>query len=308
MSASLSDMPDDKIEIPDAKAGPLAWTQWLIALIADTFKGAETPREDPRENGPADPDSDVALEHAIADAVIVEAPAVKLYPVVDVTKVASLVRYPDRKHKTTGKVIRVGAVKRTKYAPVDLSKRRILIGLHQTGVNRSEANVRAAKITAHRVIGPTGVRYRVHPITVRLDAINRFNRDPWQTVNIEISGNFERVDGKGNWYKPDILGRGRMSEAQVLACRQEIAAIVDEVEALGFEVEGIVPHCVAGQEDGKPNRHACPGSRAWSECGEWAAQEFGLAVPAPGWSIGGVPIDPDWHGRYFDVHGRTLAA
>jgi hypothetical protein len=211
------------------------------------------------------------------------------------------VRYRDRKN-AAGQVIRRGAVKRTKYPPVDLRKRRVLIGLHQTGVNRTEGRVAAPKITAHRVIGPSGVRYRVHPLTTQLDAIDRLNRAPWQTINIEVSGNFERIDGKGNWYKPELLGRGRASAEQIESARQDVAAIIAEVTELGGRVEAIVPHCVSGADDrGIPNRHACPGSWVWSQVGEWAAMRYGLAVPGPGVTFGGVPIDDRWHGEFWDA-------
>ncbi len=221
------------------------------------------------------------------------------FEVVDLEAKAASARYgPD------------GPVKRTRHAPVDLSGRRVVVGLHQAGVERTEARWRqsAHRVTCHRAVGPTGVRYRVHPLATRLTATNRFDRRPWHCIAIEMLGNFERIDGTGSWYKPDRFGYGRASEAQLEAAFFEVKALCDEVAELGGVVEGIVPHIIAGRDRrGRPNRQACPGSRQWAEVGERAGAELGLAVPADGFALGGEPVPSAWHGRYWGRCGRFLA-
>ncbi len=226
-------------------------------------------------------------------------PLVDTFEVVDVEARAANVSY------------RNGRNKRGRYPLVDLSNRRVLIGLHQVGVVRSEARWRQTmhKVTAHRGIGPTAVRYRIHPLRVRLVATNRLDRDPWACIAIEFAGNFEGIDGSGRFYKPERFGASRASEAQVNAGRVEVGCIVEEVEQLGGRVEGIVPHIIAGRDKyGRPNRHICPGSRVWSEVGEWAGAQFGLAVPGPGFRLGGLEIPAGWHGPHWEAARENLLA
>ncbi len=208
------------------------------------------------------------------------------YPVVDMEDKAAKTRY---RHNNK--------IKRTRWRPVDLSKRRVAIGLHQMGVERKDSSNRWHYTTCHRLITPAGRRLRVHPLPTRLVCTNAFDRAPWHCIGIEIAGNFERNDGDGRWYKPDKFGRGRMGAAQIEACRQEVRSICREVRDLGGYVEAIVPHRIAGRDKrGKPNRYGCPGSRAWSQVGEWAGANLHLSVPGDGFSLGGVPIDERWHG------------
>jgi hypothetical protein len=217
------------------------------------------------------------------------------YPVVDLEAKAALAAYAN------------GVNKRRKYSPVDLTRRRVVIVLHQMGVERSPLSSRWPLVTAHRVIGPDGTRMRLHPLRTRLVAANRVDRAPWHAISIEIAGNFEGTDGAGDWYKPQIYGRGRMGVAQVLACRQELTEIiVNEVPELGGKVEAIIPHRVTGQSKGKPNRPICPGSRAWSQVGEWTGAFHGIAVPGPSFKLGGLPVLSSWHGPFFDNCLRFL--
>jgi len=217
--------------------------------------------------------------------------AIASFEVVNLEDRAAVVRYG-----------RNGKNKRTRYAPADLSKRRVVIALHQPGVERTEARWRqtAHRVTAQRFIGPTGVRYMLHPLTTQLIATNRFNRSPWHCINFEVAGNFEGVDGSGRWWNPERMGKGRASEAQLAATRAEIRSVIDEVRMLGGEVEAIVPHIIAGRNSaGRPNRQICPGSRVWSEAGEWAGAELGLKVPAAGFRLGGLPVPESWHGPHW---------
>lgn len=199
--------------------------------------------------------------------------------------------------------------KRDRWPPVDLSARRVVIVLHQTGVQRSAARWRETmhRVTCHRGIGPDGARYRVHPLNTRLVAANRLDRAPFHAISIEIAGNFEGIDGSGKWWAPDRMGRGRASPAQIAGARQAVRDICREVSQAGGRVEAIAPHRIAGRDaNGWPNRTLCPGSRVWSEVGEWASAVLGLGVPGPGVCLGGAPIPREWHGPYRHQGRFTL--
>lgn len=216
----------------------------------------------------------------------------ELTPVVDVTERAATARY------------RNGKIKRTRFRRVNLRKRKVLIGLHQAGAKRGEKTTakKAHKYTCHWLIGPTGVRYRVHPLDVRLVAANRMDRSPYHTINIEVGGNFAGTAGNDNtFWRPDIMGRSYLLPPQLQGIRDCLMDICDEVEteysAVG--VVGVFPHRVAGRDgDGRPNRPLCCGSEIWSEAGEWIAWRRRLQVPAPGADFGGTAIPEKWHGPF----------
>lgn len=263
--------------------GPMALTQFLVAQLM-AARGDAAPDWDDDDTEGADVDEQARAEGD--RAVVVPTPG-KIYPVQDLMTKAATARYAD------------GRVKRTAYPRVDLSKRRVLIWLHQVGAERADSNARWHLTTAHSAIKPSGTRCRLHPVNVRLVCQNRGDRSPWAGVGIEIGGNFEGVDGTGNWYRPDKFGRGRMSDAQVDATRQEVVAVIQAVADLGGVVEGIAPHIIAGRDKaGRPNRQLCPGSRAWSQVGEWAGAELGLKIPGPKFHLGGMPIPPSWYGPH----------
>jgi len=251
------------------------------------------------EPGEAESPDDLAAceaERCATEEVIAD------FEVVDLEGRAAKARY-------RGKNGKPGKLKRTRYPRVSLAKRRVVVSLHQPGVERTEARWRqtADRVTSHRFIGPTGVRYRQHPLETRLVATNRLDRAPWHAIAIEVAGNFERLDGTGTWWNPDRFGRGRATDAQIEATRVEIASLCEEVSELGGEVEAIVPHIIAGRDrNGRPNRQACCGSRVWSEAGEWAGAVLGLSVPAPGFALGGLPVPDAWHGPYWGRCDRFL--
>lgn len=220
------------------------------------------------------------------------------YPVVDFREKAAEATYSNGRNKLT------------RYRRNDLSKLRVILALHQTGFERSERRLMqsAWRITASRVIGPTGQRYRNFPLDVRLISTNRLDRAPWACIPLEFVGNFERIDGTGTWWAPDRFGRGRATEDQIMGGRAEILAIDRALDAIGVDLWGIAPHIVAGRDKrGNPNRHACCASRLWSEVGEWAGAMLGLRIPGPGWSCGGLPIPPEWYGPYHDQCTRFFA-
>lgn len=192
-----------------------------------------------------------------------------------------------------------GKRKRDRYPRVDLRRRRIVIVLHQTGVERASSSSRWHLVTAHRTIKPNGTICRLHPIVTRLVAANRVDRPPYHALSIEVGGNFEGIDGSGRWSSPETMGRGRSSDWQIRATRQCVLDLIDEVHVAGGTVEAIIPHRITGRnEHGVPNRQICCGSRVWSEGGEWCADRYGLAVPAPGFALGGLAIPEQWHGRF----------
>lgn len=204
-----------------------------------------------------------------------------------------------------------GQVKRTRFRRVRLARRRVLISLHQTGVERTSERWRrsAHRVTCHRFVGPLGTRYRVHPLGVRLVATNRLDRSPYHCIAIELGGNFERIDGTGSWYRPERFGFGRATDAQLDAAFEEVRQVCAEVSDAGGVVEGVVPHIIAGRDRrGRPNRQACPGSRQWSEVGERAGAELGLAVPGEDFAVGGLAVPEAWHGPFWPHCSRFLAA
>lgn len=216
-------------------------------------------------------------------------------PVVDLEQVCATVRYERGSLK--------GKVKRTLYPRVRLAARRVVVMVHQSGVERPEyaqdgksPHPRRKHMTGHRAIGPQGVRYRLHPLDVRLVAGNRMDRDPWHALHIELVGNFEGVDGSRRWAFGATNGRGRASDAQLHALQAEIASLVDEVPrvAAGARVVAVVPHRITGRDKhGKPNREIDPGSRGW-RAAEQVAAALRLETPAPGFALGGLPIPDEW--------------
>lgn len=266
---------------------PAALLDLLVSWWRTTDAGDDWTEPDVDEScGPGDVEG-CERDRKAGDELVARSPVV-VYPVRDLQEQARLAKYDD------------GRFKRTAYAPVDLRGRTVVIGLHQTGAERPESSKRWHLTTAHKVIGPSGVIYKLHPLRTRLVAINRLDRAPYHAISIETGGNFEGTDGLGDWYMPGKLGRGRASEAQLGAIVQACGSICDEVLALGGKVVAIVPHRISGRDKrGKPNRPLCPGSRVWSEAGERFASERGLQIPADGFALGGTPIPKGWHGRYF---------
>lgn len=194
-----------------------------------------------------------------------------------------------------------GRPKRTAMGVADLSARRVFVTLHQTGEETDEAYPSYPNTTSHCVITPRGRALWLHPLDTVLMQTNRLNRSPYHQIGIEVAGCFEALDGSGRWPPSILRGRGRASERQILATRLLIQTLVEKlVPESGGRVEAIVPHVVAGRDEhGRPNRHACPGSRLWSEVGEWSGANLGIAVPGTTYAIGGAPVPDTWHGSWW---------
>jgi hypothetical protein len=262
-----------------------AWSRIAATLWPTDFGPDWSPEiPEPGDHEAARRDREAA---AIVEAQPWARPA--LYPVVDVEAQAAGAVYAD------------GRNKRRAYKAVDLSKRRVVVGLHQAGVERGEARWAKTvhRVTCHRAVGPTGTRYRVHPLATRLVCTNRFDRSPWHCLGIEQLGNMEGDEGRGNWYRPEVFGRGTFSDAECEALRQEVVGLCIEVEDLGAKVEGVVWHRVAGRNKAGPNRPICPGSAIVSQVAVWAACELGLRIPAPAQTWGGLPTPLSWYGERF---------
>lgn len=202
-----------------------------------------------------------------------------------------------------------GKLKRTLFPLRDLRKLRVVLMVHQTGFEAPSRSSVWRKVTAHDVVKPDATLCRLHDPAVRLVAGNRIDRAPWGGVHLEVGGNLERIDGDGSWWSPETAGRGRASDGQIAAARRWVVRTVGELGAFGIVVEGIAPHVVTGRDSrGRPNRGACPGSRLHAEVVEWAGAELELAVPGPGFALGGSPVDPAWHGEHWSRCRRFLAA
>lgn len=226
------------------------------------------------------------------------------YPVVDFRERASNeARYVSSKPGVQGRL------KLSRYPTVDLARRKVVLVVHQAGVERTEArwHQTAWRVTGHHCIGPTGVRYRNFDHNVRLIASNRLDRSPYHAIAFETLGNFEGVAGTGNWYKPDRFGRGVLGEVQANALYVALHATIAELRAIGIEVYMIAPHIVSGVDRrGRPNRPLCCSSAVWAVA-ERVAAETRIPIPGPEVKFGGDPIPEDWHSEH---HGacRLIAA
>ena len=193
-----------------------------------------------------------------------------------------------------------GKSKRYRYPPVDLAAREVIVVVHQAGFEVGEGWP-WWKLSAHTTITPKARRARLHPYSIRLVAANRLDRAPYHAISIEVAGNFEGLDGSGNWWGGPRQGRGRASDAQIRAVRAEMLAIERTARAQGWEVFAVAPHRISGRNrKGQPDRPICCGSRLHAETVEWAGAELGWRVPADGFAVGGMPVDPRWHGPYWD--------
>lgn len=235
-----------------------------------------------------------ALDRLVVEPIEIPAWGPK---VVDLTDRAASSKYAD------------GRVKRTAFPRVVLAKRRVVVGLHQMGVEVPVSWPSWHKVTAHYVVLPDGSIVENHPIDVRLICTNRFDRAPWHCIGIEFAVNAEGVDGSGRWAGPAKNGRGRVSDRQVTAGRWLVGEIAASLRARGHDLEAVVPHRVAGRSrKGVPNRQICPGSRIWGEVGEWSAVEHSLAIPGPDFKLGGLTIPPEWRSPHYENVTRFLAA
>lgn len=163
------------------------------------------------------------------------------------------------------------------------------IVLHQTGCMLSSRVRRWHAVAAHFGIPKTRdpkIIY-MNPMTTIMWHANSFNK---RTVGIEISGNFEGVDGKPRTCWKGGGGPHRSTDAQLEAARRCVKWICEEVARHGGEVRHIYAHRQASR-----TRRADPGSRVWIEAGLWSKAELGLDDGGPGYTEGsGLPIPREW--------------
>lgn len=263
---------------------PMDLLSQLLAALGRAPDGDE-PREPP--DGPPDQHEQREAAQVAALTPPVLHPG-EYRPVINLRDAAAKATYAD------------GRNKRKAYPPVDLHARRVVAMVHQAGFTWKATNPGHAKITGHGAIRVDAAILDLHPPTTRLVAGNRIDRDPWHGVHLEVVTNAEGLDGSGNWYRPDVFGRGRASDAQIDSARQWLATLQSTLAREGVELYGVLPHIVTGRDKrGKPNRTIDPGSRLHSEVVEWAGAELGLRVPRDGWALGGAPVPLTWHGRYW---------
>ena len=184
-----------------------------------------------------------------------------------------------------------------------------LVTAHQTGVERRDDSTRFYRVSAHYVITRSGWLIINFDHDVRLASSNALDRSPYQAVNIEVSGNFEGLDGSGRWWRPDLVGKGRATPAQL----KTLCWLLDKI-AREEPIEMVAPHRVSGRKWDKkrrkwiPNRQICPGSRVW-QCAEGWAMRNGILVPDGDDTMGGLPIEEAWRTQaWLDQYGGTLAA
>ena len=284
----------------------ITWLQNLLASMDDWQPDGEGSVEADGEadRSPAPEGVETKLEPAPGDGSTTEAKPVFTPPVINLEEKAKGVRYRIRKN---GRMVMEGKVKRTKYRKRKLRDVKTAV-VHQVGAERKASSSRWIYITANSVIRTDGARLRLFPLWCRLICSNGFDRRPHHAVGIEVGGNFEGEDGRGNWYEPKKFGRGRASLHQLIGLAFELAGIHAELQEAGGGLELIAPHRVSGQRKGKPNRPLCPGSRLW-QAAEHVAWRLGVPVPAGGWKLGGTPIPVSWRTRrWLEANGYDVEA
>lgn len=174
------------------------------------------------------------------------------------------------------------------------------------------------KINAHICIDTNGKILLLHPLWAYLWTANGFNPE---CLSIEIMGNFEGVEGAGNWYKPEKFGYGHPKAIQIKRCRQLTYWLLHPEMGLGDTTvpKPLLEWRVAVRRLGRnplkfvhahrqsgyssttkqANRLLDPGSKVWSEVGVWAQEEHGLSDGGPGYHLqhaAPIPI-PEWDAR-----------
>ena len=161
------------------------------------------------------------------------------------------------------------------------------IVLHQTAVLLGPKVERWYDVAAHVGIPTNGKIIQINPLEQLIWHANSLND---RTVGIEISGNFEGIDGNPKTYWKPGGGPQRATAAQLQAARDAVQWICDEIAARGGAVRYIFAHRQASEE-----RRADPGSRVWEHVGLWGQSQLGLSDGGPGYKVGtGAPIPRDW--------------
>jgi len=193
----------------------------------------------------------------------------------------------------------------------------VRICLHQTAFTwKPYRELKAAnkwsshhKINAHLCFDTDGSILLIHNFMYYLWTANSYN--PSVLGSWEIMGNFEGIQGTGNWYKPDKFGRGRPTRLQLLRVRQMLFWILNPEEGpsddampialrewrraardLGYNpVKWINAH-----RQSTDDRELDCGSECWYHVGRWAVEALsGLSLgPVAG---KGLELPAEWEER-----------
>lgn len=252
-------------------------------------KAPEPPEDPPEDEGDDEIDRDDDECEADAECCAVEVEPPQVIEVLDWTKRAAKTIYNKTKR-----------VKRTRYPKVNLSRRRVFVVVHQTAFEWRADNPYWHKVTAHYVILPDARVVQLHPHWCKLIASNMADVRPAMSINIEIAGNFEAIDGSGKFFKPEKFGRGRATDAQLAALRLLIPEIKRRAKVEKWEIAGVIPHISA-----HAGKTQCPGSRVWAVA-EKTAIDLGLPIPGRKliWTKRGGYIPDAWRSSDFLRLGR----
>jgi N-acetyl-anhydromuramyl-L-alanine amidase AmpD len=169
------------------------------------------------------------------------------------------------------------------------------IVLHQTAVLLGPNPTRWHDIAAHVGIPQDGAVILINPLDQLIWHANALNKS---TVGIEISGNFEGVDGDASTYWKPGGGPHRATDEQIAAARSVVGWICREIAAQGGSVRYLFAHRQASSD-----RRADPGSRVWQEVALWCQQQYALSDGGPGHAVGsGYPIPREWDSRRTETY------
>jgi hypothetical protein len=168
------------------------------------------------------------------------------------------------------------------------------IVLHQTAILLGPKPERWYTLAAHIGIPQDGRVILVNPPTQVIWHANSFNKS---SVGIEISGNFEGVEGDPTTLWQPGGGPHRMNDAQMESARATVKWLVETIAANGGNIRFIYAHRQASTD-----RRGDPGSRVWQRVGLWAQETLGLSDGGDDFAQGGYAIpkarDPGRKARY----------
>jgi hypothetical protein len=161
------------------------------------------------------------------------------------------------------------------------------IVLHQTAALLGPNLKRWHDVAAHIGIPRDGKIILMNPLDQLIWHANSFNAT---TVGIEISGNFEGIDGDPSTLWAPGGGPHRATAAQIQAARDAVGWICAAIAAQGGNVRFLYAH-----RQSSTDRRADPGSRVWENVGLWGQQTLGLSAGKAGYKVGtGRPIPREW--------------
>jgi len=175
------------------------------------------------------------------------------------------------------------------------------IVLHQTACDLSSAVERWYPVTCHVGCPKDGKVIYNNDLRRVLWHGHGFNRD---TVGIEISGNFQGIEGNDRTRWAPGGGPAHLAMEQLKGARGAVAWIIGTVALNGGRITHIWAH-----RQSSDTRQADPGSEIWRGVGIWAQQVLGL-VNNPAVILGtGLPLPVEWDDRsVWDWYGNLSRA